>query len=590
MALRKRSLKLAVTTMALITVIASSVGANHKVYADTNTTTTSIERSLEDQRYVVQNEIEYIKDGQVSTNGYDKLRAALSKETVIEVKDNKIYMTLEFAKPETNDQYSMIENISISVDGKATAFEKRDDRKYTLELDSLESKIQLTYDVVIPIPGMPAHSFTMNVLLDSVDLEEKNEAPVISASDASIYVGDTFDAISAATANDKEDGNLTSSIKIVSNNVDTTKAGSYNVTYEVTDSKGTTTTKTITVTVKEKEIVKPNGLEDGKYTIKNKTVYSGTSSMGTSMVRNSLEEVSYVEVKNGEVYVTLEFSKDLQEFMKDIKITADGAVTNPTVDGTKYTFKVESINSNIEVSAYITAMGMNINYNVELEESSIEKLSSSDDNSSNGSTSGDSSSNDSSSNGSTSGDSSSNNSSSNDSSSNSSSSTESTVKKGKLYTIQNTVDHESETGKQMARKYLNSTSKVELIDGQYYVTLTFTGSEFMQNHAIYVNGSKVSHTVTSKSGDTISLRFKVSSLSDSIKVGMYVVPMSKDIKFTVTLLEDTLTFVKDYEISTENGTTLPQTGSILDTTMGVGAGSALMAVGGLLNRRKRSGL
>lgn len=575
MALRKRSLKIAVTTMALISVLASSVGANNKAYADTNTATTSIERALEDQRYVVQNEIEYIKDGQVSTSGYDKLRAALSKDTVIEVKDNKIYMTLEFAKPETGDQYSMIENISISVDGKTTTFEKRDDRKYTIELDSLESKLQLTYDVVIPIPGMPPHSFTMNVLLDSVDLEEKNEAPVITASDSSIYVGETFDAVSAANANDKEDGNLTPSIKVLSNNVDTTKAGSYNVTYEVTDSKGITTTTTITVTVKEREVAKPNGLEDGKYTIKNKTVYSGTSSMGTSMIRNSLEEVSYVEVKDGEVYVTLEFSKDLQEFMKDMKITVDGNVVSPTVDGTKYTFKVESIKSNIELSAYITAMEMNINYNVELEESTIQKLSASDDNISNGSTSGDSSSN---------------NSSSNNSSSNSSSSAESTVKKGKLYNIKNTVDHESETGKQMARKYLNSTSKVELIDGQYYVTLTFTGSEFMKNHAIYVNGSKVSHTVTSKSGDAISLRFKVSSLSDSIKVGMYVVPMSKDIKFTVTLLEDTLTFVKDYEISNENGITLPKTGSILDTTMGVGAGSALMSVGGLLNRRKRSRL
>ena len=34
--------------------------------------------------------IEYIKDGQVTTNGYDKLRSMLSTDTVIEVKDNKI--------------------------------------------------------------------------------------------------------------------------------------------------------------------------------------------------------------------------------------------------------------------------------------------------------------------------------------------------------------------------------------------------------------------------------------------------------------------------------------------------------------------
>ena len=109
----------------------------------------------------------------------------------------------------------------------------------------------------------------------------------------------------------------------------------------------------------------------------------------------------------------------------------------------------------------------------------------------------------------------------------------------------------------------------------------------MKNHVIYVNGSKVSHKVTAKSGDSISLRFKVSSLSDTIKVGMYVVPMSRNIEFTVKLLEDTLTFVKDYEVSSDGTSTLPQTGSAIDGTMAMGAGTSLMALGTLLNRRKR---
>ena len=137
---------------------------------------------------------------------------------------------------------------------------------------------------------------------------------------------------------------------------------------------------------------------------------------------------------------------------------------------------------------------------------------------------------------------------------------------------------------QGSRESLNSISKVEEIDGQYYVTLTFTGASFMQNHAIYVNGSKVSHEVVSKSGDSISLRFKVSDLSDSIKVGMYVIPMSRDIEFGVTLLEDTLTFVKDFELN-EDGT-LPQTGSAIDSSIIMGAGAMMMATG-LVGRRKR---
>lgn len=566
MAFKKRNLKIAVTTMALISVISSSTIGVKSVYADSNTNNIAVERTLENQNYTVKNKIEYIKNGQVSTDGYEKLRAALSEDTLIEVINNKIYMTLEFATPEQGDQYSMIDNIAITVDGKTTNFTKTDDRKYTVELGSLDSAIQLTYDVNIPIPNMPPHSFTMNVLLGSLELEEKNEAPVISASDVSISVGDKFDAKSLATANDKEEGDLTKNIKVISDNVNTNKAGTYSVTYEVSDSKGLTTTKTITVKVLEKSVAKPSKLEDGTYKIKNKTIYTGNSSMGYSMVRNSLKEISYLEVKDGQVYATLEFDKSLSEYMKNIKISVDGKAVTTTDNNGKVTFKVDSIDSKIDVSAYITAMGMNISYTVGLDESTLEKTSSSNNGSTNGSTTGNSTSNNSGTSGST--------------------STESKVKKGKLYTIQNTVSHESETGKQMARKYLNSTSKVEEVDGKYYVTLTFTGSDFMKNHEIYVNGSKVSHTVAAKSGDSISLRFRVSSLSDTIKVGMYVVPMSRNIDFTVKLLQNTLKFVKDYELTSENEGVLPQTGSAIDTTIMMGAGSALIAAGGILRRKK----
>lgn len=580
MALRKKGLKVAVTAMAIISVITS--GGLNNIYADgsIDKNITVIERTLEDKVYSVANKIEYVKDGEIITSGhgYQSLRDALSENTLIEVKNGKIYITLEF----TDSQYSLIDNIRIAVDGKTTNFEKASNRKYTVELASLDSNIQLSYNVNIPIPNMPPHDFTVNVkLAETPELETKNNAPVINVTDSSIYVGDEFDALSGATsgvATDKEDGDLTSKIEVVGN-VDTTKAGNYTVTYKVTDSKGATTTKTITVTVLEKVAVSGDKLEDGKYKIKNTTTYSGNSSMGSSMVRNSLKEISYIEVKDGKMYATLEFASDLYKTMENIKISVDGANVAITEDknNAKVTFEVNSVDSKIGVSAYITAMGMNINYTVGLEKSTIEKISSSSTGgATNGTTSGSSSSTSGTTNGSTS-----------ESTSSSDTTTESTVKKGKLYTIKNTVDHESQTGKDMARKYLNSTSKVEEIDGQKYVTLTFTGSEFMKNHVIYVNGSKVSHKVTAKSGDSISLRFKVSSLSDTIKVGMYVVPMSRNIEFTVKLLEDTLTFVKDYEVSSDGTSTLPQTGSAIEGTMVMGVGTSLMALGTLLNRRKR---
>lgn len=82
-------------------------------------------------------------------------------------------------------------------------------------------------------------------------LEVKNEAPVINATDKTITVGDKFDPRKDVTAIDKEDGDITNLMTIKSN-VDTRKAGEYQVTYTVTDTQGATTTKTIKVTVKAK--------------------------------------------------------------------------------------------------------------------------------------------------------------------------------------------------------------------------------------------------------------------------------------------------------------------------------------------------
>ncbi|EUJ35704.1 putative peptidoglycan linked protein [Listeria weihenstephanensis FSL R9-0317] len=76
-----------------------------------------------------------------------------------------------------------------------------------------------------------------------------NDAPIIVATDKTIKKGTVFTPLAGATANDTEDGNVTSSIKVTANDVDTSKVGTYHVTYSVTDSDKNTTTKTITVTV-----------------------------------------------------------------------------------------------------------------------------------------------------------------------------------------------------------------------------------------------------------------------------------------------------------------------------------------------------
>lgn len=90
-----------------------------------------------------------------------------------------------------------------------------------------------------------------------------NEVPVIKAEDKTLTVGDKFDPMDGVTAADKEDGDLTDQIEIAKNTVDTSKAGLYSVTYEVTDKDGASVEKSINVVVKEKTAPPTTVSQDG---------------------------------------------------------------------------------------------------------------------------------------------------------------------------------------------------------------------------------------------------------------------------------------------------------------------------------------
>ncbi|MGX7420367.1 immunoglobulin-like domain-containing protein [Carnobacterium gallinarum] len=76
-------------------------------------------------------------------------------------------------------------------------------------------------------------------LLSAFNVEDApNEGPVITAKNRTIEVGSDFKPLDGVKATDKEDGDLTKFIKVTSYNVDTDTPGEYEVSYEVTDSKG----------------------------------------------------------------------------------------------------------------------------------------------------------------------------------------------------------------------------------------------------------------------------------------------------------------------------------------------------------------
>ncbi|MGX5748118.1 immunoglobulin-like domain-containing protein [Bacillus toyonensis] len=86
---------------------------------------------------------------------------------------------------------------------------------------------------------------------ETPDMEPKLTAPTKTT----INVGDKFDPMAGVSATDKEDGDITDKVT-VDGNVDTSKPGTYELTYTVSDSKGHKVTAKQTVTVKQTVVPK----------------------------------------------------------------------------------------------------------------------------------------------------------------------------------------------------------------------------------------------------------------------------------------------------------------------------------------------
>lgn len=311
------------------------------------------------------------------------------------------------------------------------------------------------------------------------------------------------------------------------------------------------------------------------YTIKNEVYHENAT--GMTMARQYLNSTSKVEEVNGKYYVTMTFTG--VEYMNNHQIYVNGSkvdaeIVESTSSKIALRFAVESLSDSIKVGTYVIPMGRTIDFDVKMLEDTLTLVDGNveedkEEDSTNNSTGN-------------------NSSSTNNSTSNSADNKveeETNVKETvtvKVYNVQNNVTHHNATGVAMARKYLNSNTEVKEINGKYYVTLTFTGTEFMQNHEIYVNGSKVSHSIVSSTGDSVSIKFTIASLNDAISVKTYVVPMARDVEFGVELLLDTMTLVNEYTIEADS---LPETGATTSSALALSMG--LMAIGsGDLLRKK----
>ena len=457
----------------------------------------------------------------------------------LKIVDNKKYMVMKF------NSGKMFTEMKASVNGKEVETKFEYDKKIDIvtiefEISSLKDDMLLSFTYNTPIGSMTHSARIQSELVTSDDNEQEDKEEVIPPSNNEEDKGD----------NNTESGDL--------NNGSRPNTESNSSDGSVSNSNSSNSN---------------SAYKNGYYQLKN--IVHSDNAVGYQMVRSLLGETTNMEVKNGKTYITLRMSS--YSLMGDISMKVNNKTvkfTKNVIDNDTVEFSVEvpNLNAKITMDMFVTAMNQTVSFGVSFDKSTVKFISPNEEpaipNTNGGST---------------------NNGVSNKVPSNNSvSSSDETVQnhnvKGKLYTIKNEIISDSATGREMARKYTNSTTKIEEIDGKMYATLTFTGVDLMSNHKIYVNGSLVNYTITSSSSSSKSIRFAIPNVNADIKVQAFIIPMNSTVTYGVKLLEDTLTFVKDFEV--ENGK-LPQTGSAFGSEMILGLGGLLTASGALLRRKRK---
>ena len=599
MIFKNKKFKTAMATLAILTIFGGTVSS---AYAAELTNSQSISVNASVQRVELKTTLKHdTEDKDSSANSY-------LKESYLKIENGKRYMVLVLSSGK------MMKSVVPSINGESVEYTNDldgDTRTISFEIKSLQDDIRINFQI------NPFGNFVVNancrvkseIVTGSTDKEDKDdtvtgptqkpETPDNSDKEDKEDKEDKDD--NTSDKEDKEDKDDNTSDKEDKEDKDDTVTGPTQKP-ETPDNDNKEDNKE-----DDKEDSSNSTYKNGYYQVKNIVILD--NEVGYSMVRGLLNETSNLEIRDGKYYLTFEMGQS--SLMKDIVIKANSKELKYTKknvgnDTIRITVEIPSLSSKLNISTYVTMMGKNVDFDLKLNQSTLKFVSSNEEGQlpgNNNNAGNNNGSNDS------------NNDSNTGNDNNAGGNITETVK-GKLYTIKNEVIHENQTGKEMARKYLNSTSKIEEINGELYLTLTFTGTDLMNNHKFYVNGKSVSYT-SSTSGNSKSYRFKINSLNDDIKVSAFIVPMSRNVEFGVKLLKDTYTFVKDFDASnnsnnagndSDNGNggsnfddmmngggnfegfedeKLPQTGSVINAESMLMGGSLITALGAFVGRRKR---
>lgn len=128
-----------------------------------------------------------------------------------------------------------------------------------------------------------------------------------------------------------------------------------------------------------------------------------------------------------------------------------------------------------------------------------------------------------------------------------------------IYEVENDVYHESETGMAMSRTYLMPSMSVEVTKEHIIYTISFSGSDYMENYRIELNGESVPVEIIEENNEEgiVKLKVEVDKVDADMDALIYVGPMERDVEFKIIPKMETLTLVEAIEeeveeISTED--------------------------------------
>ena len=126
--------------------------------------------------------------------------------------------------------------------------------------------------------------------------------------------------------------------------------------------------------------------------------------------------------------------------------------------------------------------------------------------------------------------------------------TESNITSG-IYEVANDVYHESETGMAMSRSYLLPSMSVEVTKEHIIYTIGFSGSDYMENYRMKVNGEEVPVEIVEENSEEgiVKLKVEVDKVDADMDALIYVGPMERDVEIKVIPKMETLTLVEAIE-------------------------------------------